>query len=109
VAKGLNPNTADKKGGVALHRAADIGDAALAQWLLEHGANLEARDNLGRTALMRAALAPAADAVLQLLIQRGANLNARDAGNHTVLQLALSRTGPDTEKRYLMLRSAGAR
>jgi len=52
--------------------------------LLDSGADLEARDENGETALIRAASYGQTD-IFRLLLQRGANLNARDRNGMTAL------------------------
>jgi ankyrin repeat protein len=80
----------------ALLRSASLsGDANMIRLLLDHGANVNAVDPLGRTALMHAVVSDVLplDAV-KLLIERGADINAKsqhaqsgDSGQ-TVLEIA---------------------
>jgi len=76
VAKGLSP----KDYSTALPNIAALGDVNAVRLLLDHGANVNAVDPLGRTALMYAAasdLLPLDE--VKLLVERGADVNAKDA------------------------------
>ena len=64
-----------------LHLAAVRGHVECCRVLLDCGANVEAKDNLGRTALMYAKTCE----VVQLLLSRGANVKARDEQRRTAL------------------------
>lgn len=70
--------------------AAEAGDLATLQRLLEAGAPVDARDARGRTALMAATHADQ-PAAARLLIARGADVNARDAIQDTPYLFAGSR------------------
>jgi ankyrin repeat protein len=59
----------------------------LVDLFLSKGAELEARNNMGATALMEAAKRPCPATVKQLL-EKGANANASDSEGHTPLILA---------------------
>jgi len=91
VAKNLSPEAYTD----ALRFIPALGDANLVRLMLDHGANVNAMDPLGRTALMAAVLSdfPSLD-VVKLLIERGANVNAKsqhkDSGDsgRSVLDLA---------------------
>jgi len=76
----------NRKAGAAaefgLHAAAERGDVRALRQLLAAGADLEARDERGRTALLAATHANAV-AAARLLIEAGADVNARDAINDT--------------------------
>ena len=58
-----------------LHAAALADDAATVRTLIAAGANIEARDNAQRTALL---IATRANAVVAALIEAGADVNAKD-------------------------------
>src|SRR5262245_8326441 len=63
---------------IALLRAAILGDLRATRLMLDHGADVNAVDPLGRTALMYAATSDLLPLdVVKLLIERGANVNAR--------------------------------
>ena len=75
VAKGLSREDYS----VALPNIAAFGDVNAIRLMLDHGANVNAVDPLGRTALMYAAasdLLPLDE--VKLLVERGADVNARD-------------------------------
>jgi len=67
-----------------LHQAARSGDVALLQSRLKAGADVNARDKNGRTALMDAVAADQVDA-MRVLIAHGANLNAAAHNGQTPL------------------------
>jgi Ankyrin repeats (many copies) len=85
--------------------AAASGDLVQATGLLDHGAPVDARDELGRTALMLAATQGRLDMV-RLLLERGADPNAADNAGRTPLQQAKQRNLPDV---VALLERAGAR
>jgi ankyrin repeat protein len=61
-----------------------MGDREMAKLLLDHGANVEATNRLGDTALKLSAKKPYPD-IVKLLIERGANVNAKGPNGHTAL------------------------
>jgi Ankyrin repeats (many copies) len=71
----------------ALLSAAASGDTVQTTALLDQGAVLEARDELGRTPLMLAVMQRKPE-VVRLLLDRGADPNAADNAGRTPLQLA---------------------
>ena len=70
--------------GTALFEAIRAGDSAAVQKLLKDGADLNARNNIGDTPLMAAALYADAD-VLELLLKAGADVNATNKAGATAL------------------------
>jgi truncated hemoglobin YjbI len=87
--------------GTPLHQAARRGYGSVAAALLDHGADIEARDNKGQTPLRRAVNCRQLRLV-QLLVRRGANPHAEDSRGVTPLDVArtvemrraLADTGP---------------
>ncbi len=102
VHRGLNINFRDAQGRSLLEFAPD---AKTAGWLLEHGADFQATDSVGETALTQAARFGRTEIVRQL-ITAGASLNPRGVTtNLTPLGEALAR-GHD--EMATALREAGA-
>lgn len=89
----------------ALRRAAEAGDLASLEALLEKATDIDSRDTGGRTALMLATLHGQADAVTALLAH-GADPNAADADGTTPLQAAMTGNHPTI---VAALRRYGAR
>jgi hypothetical protein len=85
--------------------AAAAGDIAQATGLLDQGASIDARDELGRTPLMLA-VAQGRLEVVRLLLERGADPNAADNSGHTPLQQAKQKNWQDVAA---LLQRAGAR
>ena len=85
-------------GGTLLHVAARRNLAGLCGWLLDHGADVNRVDILGRTALHQAVREGAAEASA-LLIARGADLGAKDRQGRTSLDLAEAGNGEAVARR----------
>jgi len=92
-----------KEGAPSFLAAIRDGDHATVKALLDQGADIEARTEVGDTPLMQAALNSDTE-MMQLLLQRGANVNARGLYDTTPLLRAIH----DPNKVQLLLRS-GAR
>lgn len=73
----VDVDTKDEFGVNALMRAADTGQNAIVQLLIERGADVNAKDKNGCTALMRAAIGGHAG-VIALLLAHGADAHAVD-------------------------------
>jgi ankyrin repeat protein len=85
-------------------QATRLGDLAQVRWLLEQGADINAKDEHGQTALMNAAHAGQTDLV-RLLIEYGADLNITAKYNLSALMLSLLGRHPEVAQ---MLIEAGA-
>ncbi|HEX8411385.1 MAG TPA: ankyrin repeat domain-containing protein [Thermoanaerobaculia bacterium] len=86
----LQSRTAD--GFPALGVAIFFGHGALARWLIEQGADVNAAaDNAARVAPLHAAAAVRDRETLRLLLERGADPNARQQSDYTPLHGAASR------------------
>jgi ankyrin repeat protein len=74
--------------GTILHRAANTGGAACVRWLLERGADVNARGRQGRTPLHLAAERNTSARVAEVLVAHGARVDARDDSGMTPLDVA---------------------
>ncbi len=90
---GVSPNQRDADGNTLLMNAAMYGRPELLSFLIEKGADVNAANNGGATALMRAA---GDTAKIKLLVGKGANVNARSALGNTPLMLA-ARANPSAD------------
>lgn len=91
---------------MTLHEAVLLRDAAAAEALLDAGADVEALDRSGQTALRLAAIVGSAE-LTALLIWHGADVNA--AERYTGARaLSYVRPGPEGEPIAALLRAAGA-
>ncbi len=72
----------------ALHRACQGGFTSCVRLLLEHDANIDARDFLERTPLMLACIYIKGTEVIRLLCEDGANLELTDTWGNTALHHA---------------------
>ncbi|AIE85790.1 globin [Fimbriimonas ginsengisoli Gsoil 348] len=90
IAHGANVNQVTGVGGMTpLHMSARRGTVAIAEALLEAGANIEARDSNGETPLRRAVNCGKED-VVRLLVAHGADPLSRDRFGRTVVEAARS-------------------
>jgi uncharacterized protein len=81
--------TATMEYGMDLIGAAERGDVAAVRQLLDKGANVEARDASGKTALIAAAYANHLD-VAKVLIDAGADVNTQDRTQQSAYLIATS-------------------
>lgn len=81
----------DRAGSTPLHHQARAGRLAMVEFCLQRGANLEAVDHRGRTALFFAGSKGESHAVFRHLIAQGANTALRDAEMNTWCHLAATR------------------
>ena len=93
-----------------LLNAAFIGNADSVSYLLAQGANMDAKDVFGRTALMDAALM-GHSLVVHVLLQAGANFELEDMFGSTALDIAALERRVDyaSRMRVIMLLAAAAR
>jgi ankyrin repeat protein len=78
----------------ALRKAAQDGEITVVKELLEKGANVNARDDSGRTALLWVAPARDNSEMVKLLVAKGAEVNAADNAGETALMIASSQSNP---------------
>jgi ankyrin repeat protein len=79
----------DDAGFTPLHIAATAGRVDIIEYLLERGADLEARTAGGQTPLFQT-VPLASEQAFERLLGKGANLNARDSRGQNILQFALT-------------------
>ncbi len=70
-----------------LNRASSKGDLSMVKKLISEGADINATDNSGRTALVEAAWA-GHNAIVKFLIEKGADINTGDKAGYTALMRA---------------------
>lgn len=90
----------------ALRKAAQTGDMKAVNALLAKATNVNARDEMGRTALLWVAPARDNPEMVQNLITQGADVNATDKNGETALMIAARQDNPGIVAELL---AAGAR
>ena len=78
----------------ALRKAAQDGDLQTVKDLLAKGADVNAKDDKGKTALLWTAPARDNPEMVKLLIAKGADVNAKDNEGETALMIAASQSNP---------------
>lgn len=104
IAKRVNVNTTDTNGRTALSFAAELGDAQMAQELLDARASPDQRDKLGNVPLHWAANNGRTE-VLKVLLAGHATVDAQDRQGITPLMGAIAHNQPNAMK---VLLAAGA-
>ena len=93
IVAGQNPDNASQTD-AALRKAAQDGDIQAVEDLLAKGANVNAKDDKGRTALLWVAPARDNPEMAKLLLAKGADVNAKDNAGETALMIAASQSNP---------------
>lgn len=88
IQAGMAPDSYRKTDGFTpLHAAAAYGRTPVVRLLLDQGADVNARDKMGQTALMKAIWFSHAD-VVTVLLQKGATITGRDSNGSTIVSMA---------------------
>nr|XP_024395266.1 ADP-ribosylation factor GTPase-activating protein AGD3-like isoform X2 [Physcomitrium patens] len=95
-------DTKDLQGCNLLHIACQIGDLSLVELLLQHGAQIEATDSLGRTPLHHCVL-KGKNLCAKLLLTRGSKPRAPDITGKTPLEIAVEKGASADEELFYML------
>jgi ankyrin repeat protein len=94
LSKGLNPNAALSSGVTPLHLAVEKSSLEAVRLLLDQGADVNAVDRLGRSALLGAATLSSSSSssvdIVKLLIEREADVNASSVWQSPLLAAVLS-------------------
>ncbi len=88
VASGLSIESSKATGRTMLQAFAHQGDHRTVSWLIAHGADVNARNSTGRTAVHFAAERNASPKTLAVLVESGANLLDRDTDGRTPMEIA---------------------
>lgn len=103
LAAGANPNLKSQNGKFPLIKAAEAATSAdltkgvqIANLLLDHGADVNEKDNANTTALLVAAFRRV-EPVVVLLLKHGANVNERDVNGRSALHVLVSDLPPSPE------------
>jgi ankyrin repeat protein len=86
-------NEVDKNKCTALHKCAYDGDLRVTQWLLDHGASVDAKDHHETTPLLVAVKMGRED-VVEMLLGKGADFNQRDGKGNRAVHYCASRCLP---------------
>lgn len=96
IEAGASVNARNPDEETLLHLAISENYPEAAEQLLEHGAELEARDKKGRTPLLSGMTSPICELeTIRRLLDRGADINAQDSGACTPLHYAVGRGSED--------------
>jgi len=105
LAAGTDVNAKGPNAGLTpLHRAAYYGLKEIVELLLDKGADVNAKEEVGWTPLHYAA-AMSHKAIAELLLDKGADVNAKDDGGDTPLDVAM--LGNDKETAELIRKHGG--
>ncbi|QJW46867.1 ankyrin repeat domain-containing protein [bacterium BFN5] len=105
VQAGMSPNSYRPSDGFTpLMAAASFGRLEMINYLIEHGADVNAKDKDGQTALMKAVAYNYPQAA-KLLLQAGADSSVRDIRGNTAISLASEKKDPEVLK--LLPQAAG--
>jgi ankyrin repeat protein len=100
LSEGADPNARDSEHDqAAIILAASFGDREIVEVLIGAGAEVEAPDDSGRTALF---FTEVGSEIFSTLISVGANINARDHEGNTILMNAVSKASSATDVEELL-------
>ena len=100
-------NEMDKNKCTALHKCAYDGDLRISQWLLDHGASVDAKDHHETTPLLVSVKMGRED-VVDLLLSKGADYNQRDVKGNRAVHYCASRCLPRILERLVRAGAAVA-
>jgi len=106
LVEGINVNTRAEYKTTALHAAANSGKKDIVEFLVNKGANVDARDSFGLAPLYYAALHNYEDIVI--LLDKGTEINAKDKKGYTLLYYAMWDEGDKGKDTIKLLISKGA-
>ncbi|WPH00121.1 Hypothetical protein R9X50_00294400 [Acrodontium crateriforme] len=97
---GADINTTNKRGFTALHLAAGLGRPEMVRCLLQHDADLHAKDPRGETPIVKA-IKEDQTTIIQILFDEGADMNTKNADEWSLLHHAVHRPTISTTQMIL--------
>ena len=89
ISNGADPNLTDEEGNPPLVLAARLGDQAMVEWLVEHGADVNLKGRVDISPLHEAASRAGSKEMVEYLLEHGANVNARAHADYTPIHYAI--------------------
>jgi ankyrin repeat protein len=106
LAQGYKPDTRDPENRTLLMYAAFNGQTPVAKKLIEAGADVNAQDKTGTSALMFAASAPNGKDTIQLLFDSGAKIDMIDSNEHFTALMWAAAEGQTANVKLLLKHKA---